>query len=187
MVFALSRRIGIMTVNRLATVNGMPAVASLAAWAIAAVAVNGENTASQQFLDYIEKEIFEEEPFARDTDQLAELRTGHWSWNITPIIYDYSRHLESEETLAGVIEKSIPLLVEHKRHRECDGPMTERAYRVNRYHLDPDDTDSKRVYKRSYKENVLLPFSKYELVIYVFTKRGETEETVKAYLFFDSL
>ncbi|MCY3875459.1 MAG: hypothetical protein OXF88_14345 [Rhodobacteraceae bacterium] len=179
------KSIGDVTKNALATFVGLLTTAVLAACAIAPAAVQAEEMASQDFLNYIEWEIFREDPFT--TDHLEEFKTGHWSWNITPIIYDYSRHLESGGTLAEVIEKSFPLLVELTRHRESDGPMTERAYRGNRYHLDPDDTDFKRVFKRYYKENLLMLFSRYRLVIYLYTKRGDTSETVEAYLFFDSL
>lgn len=74
-----------------------------------------------------------------------EFRTGHWSWNVTQIINDYSEQLDSGETLAGVIEESIPLVAEHRRHRESDGPITKRAREINRNSLDPADTDYMRV------------------------------------------
>ncbi len=173
MLFALDRQVRSMTRNQLAAIAGTAAIAVLATWAISGPTVNGEGTSSQRFLDYIEREIFEDDPFSKQG-------------KVSEIINAWSRHLEPGETLVGLVERNFELVAEFRRHRESDGPMTERAYRINRYQLDPDDTDYKKVYKRSYRENILT-FSSYSLVIKVFTKRGETKETVDAFLRFNSL
>ena len=173
MVFGLGRRISNMTGRKHVAVAGLLAAMVFAAWAIAGSAVEGEDTASQQSLEYIEREIFEDDPFSKQG-------------NVSEVINAWSRHLEPGETLVGLVERNFELVAEFRRHRESDGPMTQDAYEINRYYLDPDDTDYKKVYKRSYRENILT-FSSYSLVINVFTKRGETEETVKAFLRFNCL
>ncbi|MYI69284.1 MAG: hypothetical protein F4103_11300, partial [Boseongicola sp. SB0673_bin_14] len=182
MALSLDGLPGRTTGARIAAVAGTLVIAAVAACSISGP---GKDTASRNFLDYIEREIIDQDPFA--TGRLAEYRTGHWSWDVTPIIKAWAGHLEPGETLVGVVERSFPLIAELRRHRESDGPMTGRAYRVNRNQLDPSDTDHKKVYERTYNEYVSLLFSKYELVIYVYAKRGENLETVQgAYLFFAS-
>ncbi|MYA88981.1 MAG: hypothetical protein F4X97_11135 [Boseongicola sp. SB0662_bin_57] len=88
--------------------------------------------------------------------------------------------------MASAVKRNFDLAAEFRRHRESDGPMTDRAYRTNRRHLDPNGTDHMKVYARYYKVNILV-FTQYRLVVKVFTKRGETRETVTAFLRFDSL
>ncbi|MXW87029.1 MAG: hypothetical protein F4Z55_14500 [Boseongicola sp. SB0667_bin_21] len=171
--------LGSMTRIQVAAVAGMLVAAVVAACSIAGP---GKDPASRDFLDYIEREIVDQDPAV--TGRLAEYRTGHWSWDVTPIVKAWAAHLEPGETLVGVVDKSIPLIAEHRRHRESDGPMTERAYRINREILDQDDTDHWKAYEQIWKAHVLLPLARYRMNFYVFAKGGENRETVQgAYLF----
>ena len=95
--------------------------------------------------------------------------------------------------LVQIIEDSIPLKVEIKRDRGEDGSISARAYKINRQ-LDRYETDSKRYYEKVYKrrgrifhEGLFALVSYYEFWIEVYTRHGETEETIEAFLRFHSL
>ena len=111
-------------------------------------------------------------------------------WDVTHIVTAYSAHLEPGETLVQIIEDSIPLGAEFKRDRVEDGPITKRAYEINRNYLDPNETDSKRLYEKAYRgrrilhQGVFALVSQYELYISVYTRHSKTEETIKAILRF---
>ena len=146
MAFGLHELIGGIAGKRIVAVAGIFIAVAIVAGSIAGL---GKDTSSRKFLAYIDREIIAEDPFAKDSDHLAEFRTGHWSWELTQVINAYSRYLEPGETLASLLERNFKLVAEHRRHRESDGPMTDRAYKINRYHLDPHGTDHMQVYENT--------------------------------------
>ena len=172
--------------------RGKPGRRSLAILAVLAVIVAGAGILAAQisgdaappdFLAYLDEELFRDDPLSAHGN----------NWDVTHIVRAYSRYLEPGETLIQIIEENIPLHVEHKRHREEDGPITERAYKINRNHLDPLKTDRLLYFKKTYRPTKMffygmrIAVAGYELSISVHTKHGETEETIEAYLRFESL
>ncbi|MDE0209680.1 MAG: hypothetical protein OXI66_05095 [Boseongicola sp.] len=88
----------------------------------------------------------------KSPDPLAEQGTGHWSRDATEIVNDCSRQLGPGEAPTDVIERSFPLIAEHRRHREGDVPMMSRAREVAKHRLDQNDTDRVRVHERHYRK-----------------------------------
>ncbi|MDE0210837.1 MAG: hypothetical protein OXJ64_13235 [Boseongicola sp.] len=155
---------------RIFAVAGMLFAVTLAACSIGG---KGKDVASRRFLECIEREIIYDDPLSRLGEVSEAVRACHGG-------------LGSGDTLAGLVERNFRLAAEFRRHRESDGPMTQDAYEINRYYLDPDDTDHKRVFERFYRFNPLT-LTSFTLYVNVFTRPGEVRETVTAFLQYNHL
>lgn len=139
------------------------------------------------FLNYLDTELFSESPLSENF--LHEYRTGHLSWEISKIINGYTTDDVSRSNLTQTIEESILDVTEFSRFSKDEAGQNRRAYEINRYYLDPFQTDYLRNFVQRF-EVPLFPNDKsrneveiFEVVIRVFKKNGADQDTIEANLF----
>ena len=91
--------------------------------------------------------------------------------------------------LTQTIEASISDFTEYSRFSNEEADQSENAYRINRYYLDPLETDYLRSFSRHFKVPIFpgdVNFSEkriFEVVIRVFKKHGADQNIIEANLF----
>lgn len=152
-----------------------------------AYAEERSSATKNHFFAYLETQVFSESPNSESF--LVEYRTGTWSWDISEIISAYTPENDSQGDLTHTIETSIPKAAEFSRFSEEEINQNERAYRINKYYLDPNETDYLRTFSQFFSVPVFPNDESrhkrrvFELVINVFKKHGTKQNTIEAYLF----
>ena len=98
--------------------------------------------------DIIENRIFVAGAFTPDF--LSEYRTGHWSWNVTPLIEEIQNDFDDNESFIAALEDSFDLSAEYFRFEEDETANDPEKAKINRYHLDPTGSDRVRYFTYSY-------------------------------------
>jgi hypothetical protein len=152
-----------------------------------AFAEEKDSTTMNNFLTYLETELFSESSDSEDF--LHEYRTGHWSWDISKIVNAYTPEDGLQGDLTQTIEASISDFTEYSRFSDEEADKSERAYRINRYYLDPLETDYLRSFSKYFKVPV-FPGDEhrsetriFEVAIRVFKKHGADQNNIEANLF----
>lgn len=139
------------------------------------------------FLTRLEEDLFSESP--NSADFLLEYRTGNWSWDVSEIVRSYKPDNIPGGSLIQTIEASILDVTEISRFSEEIANENIEAREINRYYLDPIETDYLRNFSH-YFEVPLFPDEEdrdetrvFQLTISIFRKHGEATDTINAYLF----
>ncbi len=103
----------------------------------------------RNLIDMIESQIFVS--YASSPDFLNEYRTGHVSWDITPIIKEIQSDFGDKESFIAALEKENSFEInEYHRFDEDEAASDPEKARINRDHLDPTGSDRVRYFTHNY-------------------------------------